>query len=108
MTVLTDIMSWIFLLSGGFFVFAGGVGFLRMPDLYTRMHASSLTESLGAILILVGLMFQGGLTLVTVKLVIMLFFLLFTGPTAAYALANAALLAGVEPQAKRKQKREEA
>ncbi|WP_321390170.1 monovalent cation/H(+) antiporter subunit G [Emcibacter sp.] len=99
MELVADILSWILLLSGSFFVFAGGIGFLRMPDLYSRMHASSLTESLGAILILIGLMVQGGFTLVTVKLIIMLFFLLFTSPTAAYALANAALLAGVKPKA---------
>lgn len=97
LTLAADIISWAAMLIGGFFVLVGGIGVLRMPDFYTRMHATSLTESLGAILILVGLMFQAGLTLATIKLVIILIFLLFTSPTSAYALANAAMLAGMKP-----------
>ncbi len=97
MNLLLDSMSWILLAGGGVFVIIGGVGMLRMPDFYTRVHAASVTESLGAILILLGLMIQGGATLVTAKLVIILFFLLFTSPTSAYALANAALLGGMKP-----------
>ena len=50
-TVL-DILSWILLTVGGVFVFAGGVGALRMPDLYTRMHAASVTDSIAPILII--------------------------------------------------------
>lgn len=97
MTYFIDGVSWILLAGGGAFVVIGGIGMLRMPDFYTRVHAASVTESLGAILILLGLMFQGGLTLVTVKLMIILFFLLFTSPTSAYALANAAMLGGLKP-----------
>lgn len=94
-TVL-NALSWVLLAGGGVFVVIGGIGVLRMPDFYTRLHAASVTESLGAIMILLGLMMQGGLSLVTVKLVIVLFFLLFTSPTSAYALANAALLGGLK------------
>jgi hypothetical protein len=46
---------------GGFFCVVGGIGLLRMPDFYTRMHAASVTETLGAGLILLGLMLQAGL-----------------------------------------------
>jgi len=94
--MILDGLSWIMLAGGGVFVLIGGVGVLRMPDFYTRLHAASVTESLGAIMILLGLMIQGGLTLVTVKLMLILFFLLFTSPTSAYALANAALLGGLK------------
>lgn len=79
---------------GGFFVFIGGLGALRMPDLYTRMHAASITDSIGPVLIIAGLILQAGLTLASIKLVAILLFLLFTGPTASNALASAALLAG--------------
>lgn len=95
-TVL-DILSWILLTSGGFFVFVGGVGALRMPDLYTRMHAASVTDSIGPILIIAGIILQAGLTLASIKLVAILVFLLLTGPTATNALASAALLAGRTP-----------
>lgn len=90
--MIIDAVSFAMLALGGFFVFLGGLGALRLPDLYTRMHAASLTDSLGTILTLGGIMLQSGWSLATVKLLTILFFLLMTGPTASYALANAALL----------------
>ena len=92
-----DILSWILMSVGGIFVFAGGLGALRMPDLYTRMHAASVTDSIGPILIISGIILQAGLTLASIKLVAILLFLLLTGPTASNALASAALLAGSKP-----------
>ena len=96
-------MTWldwvcaILAMGGGFFVLVGGVGALRMPDLYTRMHASSLTDTLGSLLILSALMIQGGLSLATLKLAAIALFLLLTSPVASYALGNAALLSGHRP-----------
>lgn len=95
MDLLLDIASAVLLLTGGFFVFVGGFGVMRMPEFFTRMHAASLTDTGGAALILVGLMLQGGLTLVPFKLAAIFLFLFLTSPTASYALANAALLSGV-------------
>lgn len=99
MSVILDVASWALLVAGGLFVFIGGVGALRMPNFYTRIHAASLTDSMGTILILVGIMLQAGLSLATVKLFAILAFMLITGPTATYALANAALLSGMQPDA---------
>ncbi|MGW8369715.1 MAG: cation:proton antiporter, partial [Gammaproteobacteria bacterium] len=56
MTTLIDILSWVLLTLGGISVLIGGIGALRMPDLYTRMHAASVTDSMGAMLVLVGIM----------------------------------------------------
>ena len=95
MDLLLDIVSAVLLLTGGFFVFVGGFGVMRMPEFFTRMHAASLTDTGGAALILIGLMLQGGLTLVPLKLAAIFLFLFLTSPTASYALANAALLSGV-------------
>lgn len=100
MALVVDIASWLLLLGGGFFVLVGGVGALRMPEFYTRIHAASLTDSMGSILILVGIMLQAGLSLATVKLATILVFLMLTGPTATYALANAALVSGLRPMAR--------
>jgi len=88
-------LSWAMLTAGGIFVLIGGFGALRMPDLFTRIHASSLTDSLGPLLILGGLILQAGVSLEAVKLMAILLFMLITGPTAAYALGNAALMSGV-------------
>jgi multicomponent Na+:H+ antiporter subunit G len=52
---------------------------------------------MGAGLILAGLMLQGGLSLVTVKLILMFYFMIFTGPTAVHALADAALQGSLKP-----------
>jgi len=91
MTVLLDLLSWLTLLSGAFFVIVGGVGVIRLPDFYTRLHAAGITDTLGAGLIILGLMFQAGLTQVSIKLLLILIFLWFTSPTATHALARAAL-----------------
>lgn len=99
MALLLDIASWILLSAGGVFVLVGGIGALRMPNLYTRMHAASVTDTMGAVLVIAGVMVQAGLSLVTIKLAAILLFLLLTSPTASYALASAALMAGIKPDA---------
>ena len=107
MQTVLDIMSWILLTAGGGFVLVGGIGALRMPNLYTRMHAASVTDTMGAVLVLGGIMLQAGLSLATIKLAAILLFLLFTSPTASYALASAAMLAGIKPDAGRAADRED-
>ena len=99
MGTLTDLLSWVLLTVGGAFVLVGGIGALRMPNLYTRMHAASVTDTMGALAIIAGVMLQAGLSLVTIKLAAILLFLLITSPTSSYALASAALLAGIKPDA---------
>ncbi|MGB5425791.1 MAG: monovalent cation/H(+) antiporter subunit G [Gammaproteobacteria bacterium] len=90
MDSVIDVLSWICLSGGAAFLLIGALGALRFPDFYTRLHAVSVCDTLGAGLVLVGLMLQGGLSLVTVKLLLMFYFLMFTGPTAVHALAQAA------------------
>ena len=97
MSFAIDILSWVLLSAGGMFMLVGGIGVFRLPDFYTRMHAASLTDTAGTILILSGIMLQSGFTLATVKLASILIFLLLTGPTASYALANTAFLSGLKP-----------
>ena len=94
MSLALDVLSWILLLTGSAFVLIGGIGALRMPDLYTRMHAASVTDSLAPILILSGLMLQADFGLYALKLGAILLFLLLSGPAASNALASAALLSG--------------
>ena len=97
MTVALDILSWFCLVSGGAFCIIGGIGLIRMPDFYTRVHAASVTETLGAGLVLLGLMLQAGLTLACVKLVMLGVLILFMSPTATHALTHAALERGLKP-----------
>ncbi len=92
-----DVVSWIFILGGLFFIVVGSIGLLRLPDVYTRLHAAGMTDTMGAGLVLVGLSFQAGLTLITVRLLMIWAFLLFTSPIGTHALARAALHGKVEP-----------
>jgi multicomponent Na+:H+ antiporter subunit G len=95
--VIVDALSWACLLAGGFFSVVGGIGLIRMPDFYTRMHAASVTDTLGMGFLIIGMMLQDGGSLVSAKLLIIAILLLFTGPVATHALARAALHRGVKP-----------
>lgn len=91
------LLSWLFLLGGGAAAVIGGVGLLRFPDFYSRLHAGGMTDTLAALLIVGGLVLQSGFSLLTLKLLLILLFLLFTTPTATHALARAAWSGGIEP-----------
>lgn len=99
------IVSWAFMLCGCVFVVSGAVGIIRMPDLYTRLHAASITDTGGAIFISIALVIQSvfvfGNTMAAIKVVLILFFTLFTAPTASHALAKTALLSGLVPTDKK-------
>lgn len=98
--MIFDILSWIFLVAGGLLGVIGGIGIHRFPDFFTRLHAAGITDTLCAALILLGLGFQAGLTLVSVKLFLIFAFLFFTSPTASHSLANAAIHSGLKPVTK--------
>ena len=86
-----EIASALFLLIGSFLVISGGVGILRFPDFFTRMHAVSVTETLATVMILIGLILHNPDFMVDIKLIIILLMTLFISPTASHALANAAM-----------------
>lgn len=101
MILLIHILSWALILPGCVFLIAGGYGLLRMPDLYTRLHAASMTDTGASILIVLGMCLQALFVYQSfsafVKLLLLLFFALFTTPTASHALAKAALMGGLIP-----------
>ena len=82
---------------GTFFVFAGTFGVIRLPDFYTRLHAGGMTDTLGAELILFGLIVQSGFSQMTLKLLMVAFFLFITSPTATHAVAHSAYKSGLKP-----------
>lgn len=97
MSALLDVLSWGLLVGGGVVSVVSGLGLLRFPDLYTRMHAASMLDTLGAAMILLGLVLQAGFGVVAFKLLLVLGFLAFTTTTAAHALAKSAMASGLEP-----------
>ncbi len=95
--LLIDFLSGSMLLVGAVFAVIGGIGLVRFPDLYTRLHAGGITDTLAPLLIVGGLILQSGFTLLTLKLLLILLFLLFTTPTASHATVRAAMAAGIKP-----------
>ena len=82
---------------GLFFMFVGSIGLVRLPDFFTRLHATSKTDTLGIGLIFVGLMFFAGLSQASLKLLLIIIFIFFTSPASSHALAKAAFKSGIKP-----------
>lgn len=97
MDIFLDLLSWAFLVGGGFFCIVGAIGLLRMPDPFTRLHAASVIDTLGVGLIVVGLMVQSGWTLTTARLGIILILVFFTSPVATHAIARAMRHRDIKP-----------
>ncbi len=98
MAIVVELLSWFCFLVGGFLCLSGAVGLLRLPEFFSRIHASSVTDALAAPLLIFGVMLQMDLSLDTVKLLMVLGFLLGTAPTATHAMVKAALVDGHVPQ----------
>ena len=97
MAILADILTFLCLVGGIGSMSIGAYGLLTLPDVFTRMHAAGMVDTLGLGLIIVGLIIQGGFTLVSFKLFLIIVFVLYTGPAVTHALARAALAAGTKP-----------
>ena len=102
MVIFFDIVSWICLVVGPIFCIIGAVGLLRLPDFYARTHAAGITDTLGAGLVILGLIFQAGFTLVSVKLVFIMAFILCINPGATHGLAKAAYAQGIKVDSEEK------
>ncbi len=107
MNLAIDILSWLALVGGAVFCIIGAAGILRFPEFYSRTHAAGITDTMGAGLILLGLLLQAyklgdahgwtaGTALVLVKLVMVWGFILVTSPVAGHALVKAAFSSGVK------------
>jgi multicomponent Na+:H+ antiporter subunit G len=78
--LILEMASWMLILLGSFFTVVGTLGLVRLPDVFTRMHAASVTDTLGVGLLILGMGLQAGLSLVTLKLFFLLALFFFTGP----------------------------
>ena len=96
--MILETLSWVCLLLGAVLGLVGGIGMHRFPDFYTRLHAAGITDTLCAALFLLGLGFQAGLSLATLKLFLIFIFVFITSPTASHSLANAAMHGGLQPK----------
>lgn len=89
-----ELIAGLFMAGGAFFLVASAIGMLRLPDFYSRLHASGNSETLGIMLSFLGLVIYEGLTLTSVKL-ILIFLLIFLGnPIGTHILSKAAYKSG--------------
>lgn len=94
---MLTIVAVALVLGGLFFLVVAAVGVLRLPDVFTRSHAVSLTDSFGALLLLTGLAVYQGFTLNALKIIVVLALLYLLNPIIAHATVRAALRAGLRP-----------
>ena len=98
MDIIITLLTGLCLIIGGFLCLSGGVGVLRFPDFYSRMHAAGVTDTLGAGFILIALMMQAPNFLVVAKLIMIFLLTLLVGSTTSHVLAKAAWRNGLRPQ----------
>lgn len=96
MSTLTWIGAGLVVL-GLFFTAVAVIGLVRLPDLYSRAHATSKTDTLGTVLTLTGLALVFETAVPRIKLLLLAAFLLITNPTATHAITRAAYDQGIEP-----------
>lgn len=92
-----DMLSVLFILAGLFFLVVAAIGVIRLPDVFSRAHAVSLKDSLGAFLMLVGIAFHEGLSRNLLKIIAVLALLYIQNPVITHATIRAALRVGLEP-----------
>jgi len=93
------LLEWIalpFVVAGAFFLFVSAVGLIRLPDFFSRAHAVGKSETLGSLLILIGLVFHHGFVFESGKLILIVIFVAITNPTGIHTLTRAALRAGLD------------
>jgi multicomponent Na+:H+ antiporter subunit G len=96
--MILELIGCCFLVAGSIFSVIGGIGIVRLPEFFSRIHGGGITDTMGAGLVIIGLMFLAGPSLITFKLAVILFFLTVTSPSSCHALAKSALTHGLKPQ----------
>jgi multicomponent Na+:H+ antiporter subunit G len=92
-----NLLAAALMISGVFFLLTGTIGYLRLPDFFTRMHAIGKSDTLGALLSMLGVACLAGWTLLALKFVAVALFIFLANPVATHAIARAGLLSGLEP-----------
>ena len=95
-------LAIILMVIGLYFLVVGAIGMLRLPDVFSRAHALSLTDSLGAIFVLAGLAVHEGFTVNFLRIVVVLLLVYLMNPVISHATLRAAYRNGKRPSAEEK------
>ena len=89
---------------GIFFILTGSIGLLKLPDVFSRIHSAGMIDTAGAGFIILGMIFQSGISLATAKLVFIGIFIFFSSPVSSHVISNLARKKGIIPVGKKKGK----
>ncbi len=106
--MIREIIISVFLISGSLFIFIAGIGILRMPDIYMRMHALTKATSLGIMLLLIGGSIYYPVPGVVLKSLAIIVFYYLTIPVSAQLLGKSFLEMKPFDSNKKKKKKKEA
>lgn len=95
--IITELIAGFFLLTGIFFFFTATIGLLRLPDFYSRLHATGKGDTLAVLFSLVGLAIYEGLTITSIKILLIAVFVFLAQPTATHAISRAAFRCHIQP-----------
>jgi multicomponent Na+:H+ antiporter subunit G len=97
MSLAQDLAGLCVILAGLGFMAVGSVGIVRLPDFFSRTHAASKVDTVGIVVVLLGVALLEGFSLNAGKVLVAAGFVMLTNPVAAHALARAALFHGIKP-----------
>lgn len=89
-----EFLAALFMMGGAIFFLASAIGMMRLPDFYSRIHASGNSETLGCMLSFIGLMIYEGATLTTVKMALVFLIVFLANPIGSHILSKAAYKSG--------------
>ena len=102
MEYLIQYSSIFFLFLGCFFILSGIIGLIKLPEVFSRIHAAGLIDTLGTGFVILALIIYSGFSLVSLKLFLIPLFILFTSPISSHAISLFAYESGHKPKAKNK------
>ena len=102
--IVQTALAAVFISGGLFFLFVSSIGVIRLPDFYTRCHSIGKSETLGSMLMLLGLAVFNGFEINSLKLLVILLFIFLTNPTATHIVARTAYHCGLQPWTLRQQR----
>ena len=108
MSLIINLLVIVLLGFGLIFFTAGAVGIIRMPDFYSRLHPAGKLDTLGIMAMVLGLAvynlqhFSLTTALLSLKMLLIVFFVFLSSPTATHAIVDAGIRAGLRPWRKEK------
>ena len=97
MALLIELFSYLFILIGSILILVGSIGLLRLPDVFSRIHAVGMIDTAGIGFIILGLLLHSGFSNTSIYLIIMGAILFFTSPISGHAVAISAKQNNLKP-----------